>query len=491
MTSSGIRIQDSGIRVDELLGRLGVKVESLVSDSRKIKPGDVFCAYPGEHQDGRQYIAQAIAAGAGAVLWEEEKFSWDAAWQTPNASVKGLRTCLGEIASKVYGEPSKKLWMIGITGTNGKTSCSHWLGQSLTALGRKTAVVGTLGNGFPGELSAAINTTPDPIHLHVQLSEYVKSGAQAVAMEVSSHGLAQGRVNGVTFDVAMLTNLSRDHLDYHGDMQSYAQAKSGLFAWPGLRCAVLNLDDEFGASLAASLDRSNVKVIGYGLGEGDVVGSNLRIDANGIRMEVRTPWGNSKIESPLLGAFNAYNLLGVLAVLLVSDVKLDDAVRVLNKVSPPAGRMQRLGGVGKPLVVVDYAHTPDALEKVLQTLHDIRPQAARLICVFGCGGDRDKGKRPLMGKVASALADSVIVTSDNPRSEEPRAIIDEVVAGMGGNYHVIEDRASAILHAIREAHAGDVVLVAGKGHELYQEIKGVKHPFSDAEVSLRALGVAA
>jgi UDP-N-acetylmuramoyl-L-alanyl-D-glutamate--2,6-diaminopimelate ligase len=491
MTSSGFGIQDSGFRVDELLGQLGVKVETLVSDSRKIKSGDVFCAYPGEQQDGRRYIAQAVAAGAGAVLWEEENFAWDAAWQVPNLPVKNLRGRLGEIASKVCGEPSKKLWMIGITGTNGKTSCSHWLGQSLTGLGRKTAVVGTLGNGFSGELSAAINTTPDPIELHVQLSGYVDSGAQAVAMEVSSHGLVQGRVNGVAFDVAMLTNLSRDHLDYHGDMQSYAQAKAGLFAWPGLRCAVLNLDDEFGASLAARLDQSRVKVIGYGMGKGDVSGSNLRIDANGIRMDVRTPWGDSKIESSLLGAFNAYNLLGVLAVLLVSDVKLDDAVRVLNQVSPPAGRMQRLGGAGKPLVVVDYAHTPDALEKVLQTLRDIRPQAAKLICVFGCGGDRDKGKRPIMGKVASALADSVIVTSDNPRGEEPRTIIDDVLAGMGGNYHVEEDRASAILHAIREAHAGDVVLVAGKGHELYQEIKGVKHPFSDAEVSLRALKEAA
>lgn len=484
MTSSGFSAAD-------LLRRLGVKVETLVSDSRKIKSGDVFCAYPGEHQDGRRYIAQAIAAGAGAVLWEEDNFAWDDAWHVPNLPIKELRTSVGEIASQVYGEPSKKLWMIGITGTNGKTSCSHWLGQSLTALGRKTAVVGTLGNGFPGELSAAINTTPDPIDLQVQLSGYVKSDAQAVAMEVSSHGLAQGRVNGVAFDVAMLTNLSRDHLDYHGDMQSYAQAKAGLFAWPGLSCAVLNLDDEFGASLAASLDQSRVKVIGYGMGKGDVSGSNLHIDANGIRMQVRTLWGDSKIESPLLGAFNAYNLLGVLAVLLASEVKLDDAVRVLNQVSPPAGRMQRLGGASKPLVVVDYAHTPDALEKVLQTLRDLRPQAAKLICVFGCGGDRDKGKRPLMGKVASALADSVIVTSDNPRGENPRAIIDDVVTGMGGNYHVIEDRASAILHAIREAHAGDVVLVAGKGHELYQEIKGVKHPFSDAEVSRRALGEAA
>ncbi len=483
MTSSAFRNQ-----TDALLNRLGVKVETLVSDSRKIKPGDVFCAYPGERQDGRMHIAQAIAAGAGAVLWEEENFVWDADWRVPNLSVKGLRSRLGEIADQVYGEPSKKLWMIGITGTNGKTSCSHWLAQSLTSLGRKTAAIGTLGNGFPEALSETINTTPDPISLHAQFAQFIKENAQAVAMEVSSHGLAQGRVNGVSFDVAMLTNLSRDHLDYHGDMQSYARAKAGLFSWPGLRCAVLNLDDEFGAGLASSLDQSKVKIIGYGLGKGDVAGSNLRIDANGIRMDVHTAWGGAKIDSQLLGGFNAYNLLGVLAVLLASDVKLEDAVRALNKVTPPAGRMQRLGETGKPLVVVDYAHTPDALEKVLQVLRDIKPQAGKLSCVFGCGGERDKGKRPLMGAVVSRLADSAIVTSDNPRGEEPRAIIDEVVAGMGGNYHIIEDRASAILQAISQAHADDVVLVAGKGHETYQEIKGVKLPFSDTEVALRALG---
>lgn len=470
-----------------LLGKLGVNVTALTADSRQARPGTVFCAFPGVHQDGRSHIAQAIANGVEAVLWEEEGFAWNPAWQVPNQAINGLRDRLGEIASHVYGEASKKLWMIGITGTNGKTSCSHWLAQSLSALGRKTAVVGTLGNGFPGTISEAVNTTPDPISLHSKLAAYHQDGAQCVAMEVSSHGLAQGRVNGVAFDVAMLTNLSRDHLDYHGDMASYAAAKASLFDWPALKCAVLNLDDVFGQELAAKLASGQIKVIGYGFGKGDVAARNVRIDADGIRMEVHTPWGDAEINSQLLGAFNAYNLLGVLAVLLASEVPLQDAVRELNQVTPPAGRMQRLGEAGKPLVVVDYAHTPDALEKVLQTLRDIKPQSAQLVCVFGCGGDRDRGKRPLMGEVSSKLADSVIVTSDNPRSEDPRSIIEDVVAGMGSNYHIEEDRASAILQAIRQANSGDIVLVAGKGHELYQDIKGVRHPFSDVEVALRAL----
>ncbi|OIP18912.1 MAG: UDP-N-acetylmuramoyl-L-alanyl-D-glutamate--2,6-diaminopimelate ligase [Betaproteobacteria bacterium CG2_30_59_46] len=468
-------------------------VRGLVVDSRRLQPGDAFAAYPGERMDGRKFIAQAVAAGANAVLWEREGFEWNDEWEVPNLPVDGLSDKIGAIASQVYGEPSRKLRMIGITGTNGKTSCCHWIAQCLTGLGRKTALVGTLGNGFPGALAPSANTTPDAVSLHGLLRDYLADDAKCVAMEVSSHGLAQGRVNGVHFDIAVLTNLSRDHLDYHGDMASYAAAKAGLFAWPELQYAVLNMDDPFGVELAATLGCSGVQTVGYSLegrNEGcrfAVLARDLVADAQGIRFKAFTPWGTAPLSSKLLGRFNASNLLASLAVLLVSGIALEDAVRELGKVESVAGRMQRLGGEGKPLVVVDYAHTPDALEKVLGTLREITGGNNQLICVFGCGGERDRGKRPLMGAVASRLADSVIVTSDNPRGEDARAIIDEIIVGMGANYRVIDDRAAAIDAAVRGAQPDDVVLIAGKGHEDYQEIKGVKLPFADVDVVSRIL----
>ncbi|MDD5330696.1 MAG: UDP-N-acetylmuramoyl-L-alanyl-D-glutamate--2,6-diaminopimelate ligase [Sulfuricella sp.] len=492
-----VRSEESGVRCDTaLLAGLGVEVTRLAVDSRQVRPGDTFAAYPGERLDGRKFIAQAISAGANAVLWERAGFEWNVEWKVPNLGIDGLRDKIGGIAGQVYGEPSRRLWTIGITGTNGKTSCSHWLAQCLGALGRKTAVVGTLGNGFPAALTPSANTTPDAVSLHGLLHDYLADGAQCAAMEVSSHGLAQGRVNGVHFDVAMLTNLSRDHLDYHGDMASYAAAKAGLFAWPELKYAVLNLDDPFGAELAGRLGCGGVQTVGYSLqGNKDncrfaVLAHDLVADAAGIRFEAVTPWGRARVHSTLLGRFNAANLLAALAVLLVSGAGLEDAVRELGRVEAVAGRFQRLGGGVRPLVVVDYAHTPDALEKVLGTLREILG-GGRLACVFGCGGDRDRGKRPLMGEVASRLADSVIVTSDNPRGEEPGAIIADIVEGMGANHRVIEDRAAAIDAAVRGAKPGDIVLIAGKGHEDYQEINGARLPFSDVDVAQRVLEEAA
>jgi UDP-N-acetylmuramoyl-L-alanyl-D-glutamate--2,6-diaminopimelate ligase len=476
-----------------LLDALGVKVERLALDSRRVGAGDVFLAYPGDQADGRKFIPQAIAAGAAAVLWEPQGFRWDPSWRVPNLAVPLLREKTGLIAAEVYGHPSRRLWMIGITGTNGKSSCAHWLAQAQAQCGRSTAIIGTLGNGLPGALSAATHTTPDPVSLQAQLKAYVDQGVQSVAMEVSSHALAQGRVNGVHFDVAVFTNLSRDHLDYHGDMQSYALAKAVLFGWPGLDHAVLNLDDPFGRELAEKARRGGVKVLGYGFEAGEVRGLDMAVSPRGLAFDVATPWGEARVESGVLGRFNASNLLAVLAALLASGVPLARAVEALARLQPVAGRMQQIRLPGRPLVVVDYAHTPDALEKVLTTLREVVKDSkaaaadSRLICVFGCGGQRDKGKRPIMGDVASRLADSVIVTSDNPRSEHPRAIIDEIVTGMGANYHVIEDRAAAIDHAIRHARPDDVVLIAGKGHEDYQEIAGVKLPFSDAEVATRSL----
>ncbi len=483
-----------------LLSSLGVNIARLVTDSRDIKHGDTFVAYPGEKADGRQHIAQAIALGANAVVWEARDFNWNPAWQIPNLAVADLRHHAGDIAAHVYGQPSEKICMVGITGTNGKTSCSHWVSQMFSALGKKSALIGTLGNGFSGDLKPTLNTTPDAIRLQGLLADYVAQAAQAVAMEVSSHALEQGRVNGVHFDVALLTNLSRDHLDYHGNMQHYAAAKRRLFDWQQLKYAVLNLDDEFGVELAEQLQDKEVEVVGYGLSDAAlalaerlglrmVYGGALRMDAQGFTMQVHSSWGSGEMRSTLLGRFNAANLLGVLATLLVSDVTLSDGLRELAQVSAVAGRMQTLGGSGRPSVVVDYAHTPDALEKVLQALHEVAASnKGKLICVFGCGGDRDRGKRPMMGVVAEKLADICIVTSDNPRSENPRNIIAAIVSGMSSiKYQVVEDRAQAITQAIRTARAMDTVLVAGKGHETYQEISGVKYPFSDVEVAQHAL----
>ena len=483
----------------ELIDSLGVKITRLVTDSRLLKPGDTFVAYPGGQTDGRQYIAQAITQGANAVIWDAHNFKWDQSWHVPNLAVADLRQQAGEIAARVYGQPSQKLWMVGVTGTNGKTSCSHWIAQSFNEMGRKAALIGTLGNGYPEKLQPTLNTTPDAIRVHALLAEYVQQNAQAVAMEVSSHALEQGRVNAVQYDVALLTNLSRDHLDYHGDMVSYAAAKRRLFDWKHLKYAVLNLDDAFGSELAEQLQDAEVEVIGYGLSDQAllqaerqglrmVFGGKLQLHAQGCRMQVHTSWGGGELNSSLLGRFNAENLLGTLAVLLVSDVPLAAALLELAILKSVPGRMQSLGGAGHPAVVVDYAHTPDALEKVLQALREVTaPGGGKLICVFGCGGDRDRGKRPMMGTVAGKLADMSIVTSDNPRSENPHEIIAAIVSGMSGSYQIIEDREQAIARAIGTAQPADTILIAGKGHEDYQEIKGVKYPFSDIEVAQRSL----
>ena len=484
----------------QLLSRLaerGVYPTSLTADSRKVQAGGLFLAYPGEHVDGRDFISQAVRNHAAAVLWERAGYQWPDAWDLPNLPVDDLRFHAGEIADAFYAHPSSKLWMIGVTGTNGKTSCSHWLAQAMTALGRKTALLGTLGNGFPEVLSPTVNTTPDAILLHGMLADYLHQGAEAVAMEVSSHGLDQGRVNGVRFDVAVFTNLSRDHLDYHGDMASYAAAKRQLLEWPSLSYAVLNVDDPYGRVFAETLAEQGKRLLTYsleGAPDADIRGNQLRFGERGLDMKVHTPYGEANLQAGLLGRFNASNLLAVLGALLASDVDLQAAVMALRDIVPVAGRMQQFGGGSLPLVVIDYAHTPDALDKVLAALRE-QLQAAgssgRLVCVFGCGGNRDVGKRPLMGEVASRLADSVVLTSDNPRDEDPLRIIAEIEAGLQGTYRVQPDRERAIAEAVAQAQPGDIVLVAGKGHEDYQEIAGVRHAFNDrivVETALQAYG---
>jgi len=471
-------------------------IRRLVSDSRAVRAGDTFAAYRGETRDGRDFIAQALSAGARSVLWESEGFKWKSSWRAAQLGVRGLRHKLGPIASHVHGRPSSRMWTAGVTGTNGKTSCSQWIAQAFNQLGRRCAVVGTLGNGFPGALETGANTTPDAAWLHGKLDEWYLDGARAVAMEVSSHGLEQSRVAGVEFDVAMFTNLTRDHLDYHGSMRQYRRAKERLFGWETLRWSLFNTDDRYGAPLARRAQRPGVNVVGYGFSPPPagsrlprVQGRNLRMGLDGIAFDAVTPWGSLRVKCAVLGRFNASNLLGTLTVLLASGAGLRDTERALRMLTPVPGRAQAFGGRGRPLVVVDYAHTPDALEKMLLTLRELldrstgaaRARGGRLLCVFGCGGDRDRGKRPMMGRIATRRADAVIVTSDNPRREAPLQIIAEILQGASRDCRVIEARAQAVDAAIAVARAGDVVLVAGKGHEPYQDIGGVRHRYSDAD----------
>ena len=479
------------IDVPALLAKLGVAPRRITSDSRRVEPGVAFAAYPGTHSDGRGFVADAIARGASAVLWETRSFHWDARWRAPNLGVDGLQARLGSIADFIYGSPSQQMWMAGVTGTNGKTSCAQWIAQALDACGRRAAIVGTLGNGFVGGLAPATHTTPDVTVLQEMLKQFHDAGATAVAMEVSSHGLDQGRVNGVKFDIALFTNLTRDHLDYHKTMAAYGAAKAKLFTWPGLRVAVINADDPFGQSLIDAARMRGQRLLTYGFANADVAATAIAMDRRGIVLDVATPWGKATLASSVVGAFNAQNLLGVLGVLLASDVPLDEAVPALGRLPPPAGRMQRIGGDDKPLVVVDYAHTPDALEKVLQALRPAVADGGELVCVFGCGGDRDPGKRPQMGAIAGRLADRVVVTSDNPRGEDPAAIASAVVKGIrdtpNRRWSVDNDRRTAIAGAIATAKPGDIVLIAGKGHETYQEHNHERTPFSDALESAAAI----
>ncbi len=466
----------------------------ITTDSRNVKNGSLFIAYPGEHSDGRDYIAQAVAKGASAVMWEAghdaSKFAWRNEWAISHLPVEGLKQQVSEIAARFYGAPTEQCAVIGVTGTNGKTTVSQWVAQCLDYLGKKAAVVGTVGNGFIEDVKPTVNTTPDAVLLQKLLADYIASDADAVAMEVSSHGLDQGRVNGVHFDIAVLTNLSRDHLDYHKTMGAYAEAKRKLFAWRGLKIAVVNTDDAFGKTIAHDLQSSKTKIISYGFHSGvtgqHVQGHDLVFHAQGLAMDVSTPEGDASILANVVGQFNAHNVLAVLATLLSMGLGLAQAVEAIAQVKSVQGRMQQLGGGKLPLVVIDYAHTPDALEKVLVSLKQVKGKAS-LTCVFGCGGDRDVGKRGEMGLVAQKHADVVMVTSDNPRSEDPQVIIDMVLSKVTKPVLVEHDRKIAIHAAVNNANVGDVVLVAGKGHESYQEIEGVKHSFSDEQVVRQAL----
>ncbi len=482
-----------------------VMISGISDDSRQVRPGDLFLALRGAHCHGSQFIAQALDAGARAIAVEvgaEQRLGAEfAACRERGVGlfpILGLGRKAGIIAARFHDHPSETLQVIGITGTNGKTSCSQFLAQCLHHKGRRCAVIGTLGYGFLGALHPIGHTTPMGPALQAILAGLRDAGAGSVAMEVSSHALAQGRVEGVCFELAVLTNLSQDHLDYHGDMSRYAEAKKRLFRMPGLARAVLNLDDALGRELAAELAGGETEVLGYSLTgqqamNGAVVqGEDLRLTPEGMRLRVCSPWGGGELSSALLGRFNAANLLAVLTSLLGLGWPLEQALSRLSRVEAPPGRLERLPPrAGKPTVVIDYAHTPDALEQVLHTLRG--HCRGELWLVFGCGGERDRGKRAQMGRVAEAGADHIVLTDDNPRAEPPQAIVTDILAGIADTAKVDceHDRSRAIALAIGRAGADDVVLIAGKGHEQYQLVAGRRLPFSDRAMAEKYLGVAA
>lgn len=461
-----------------------ILVSGITQDSRMVKAGDLFCARAGGTHKGSDFIPDALAKGAAAILIDsEERYTHEG--DVPVIAVDALAQRLSDIAGAFYGKPSAQLRMIGVTGTNGKTSCSHFLAQALNGLGERTAVIGTVGNGFPDALESASHTTPDAVGLQALLAEFVAQGADAVVMEVSSHALDQYRVSGVQFEVGAFTNLSRDHLDYHGTMDEYGAAKAKLFTELKPKHAVISADDAFGQQLVEQLSGS---VFSFGIGCGDIQAGNISLLKTGIYAQLDTPWGDMMLKTPVVGAFNVSNLLLTVGVLGTMGFRADEIESELAALTPVPGRMQCLGEGDQPLVIVDYAHTPDALEKALEATR--KHTAGKLLCVFGCGGDRDNGKRPEMGRIAAKLADVLYITSDNPRTEDPQKIIDMIVPGCADaearQIHV--DRKQAIQAAVKAADSNDVVLIAGKGHEDYQEIMGKRYPFDDVKVAQAALG---
>ena len=479
-----------------LLQALGVTPVAVTADSRAVRAGTLFLALPGHSVDGRRFITDAVARGACAVLWDSANDFAPPDLAVPNAGVTNLRALAGFLAHRIYGTPSAHLALIGVTGTNGKTTVTQWIAQALAHAGERCGVIGTLGNGYPGALVAASNTTPDACVLYECLAGFVADGASAAAMEVSSIGLEQGRVNGACFAATVWTNLSRDHLDYHGSMESYAAAKFTLFDLAPAAVAIINIDDAHGHVLAERLAARGQRLIACSLERTEapwplLAVRDLRLMPAGIACTVTWQGEEVAMEAAVLGAYNVSNLLAVIGVLLARGLSLAEAMTHVARLQPPSGRMQLTGGVDEPLVVVDYAHTPDALAKLLDA---VRPAAAarggRLWCVFGCGGDRDRGKRPVMGELAVRHADEVVITSDNPRNEDPHSIIAAIRTGAGTATNVRCEalRAAAIATAINEAAPADVIVIAGKGHEDYQEIAGVRHPFDDRQVATEALG---
>ncbi len=476
-------------------GRLELSVGPLRLDSREIETGDTFVAISGFQLDGRDFIESAVQNGAELILAEaEENSSWIEKFsESINEKIiwiEDLKSQLSLVAANFYGHPSHALKVIGVTGTNGKTSCSYLVAKTLQQLHFECFLLGTLGVGQSGNLQTSNNTTADAITMQKVLAQAVSAGAQFASMEVSSHGLHQGRANAVEFDTALFTNLTRDHLDYHGSMEDYGKAKRRLFLSEDLKNAVINMDDRFGRKLAKDeaieatkwLVTTQLPTSGSNLNRW-IWAENIDYSLHGIHAKVYTPWGSGELESSLIGEFNLSNLLMVIASLGHVFKDVAPVLNALRNVKAAPGRMQQIGTKSTPLAIVDYAHTPDALEKTLLT---IREHCVGMIwCIFGCGGDRDPGKRPLMAKIAEKLANRVIVTNDNPRTESETQIRDDIFAGFKRPEKAvfIQDRSEAIRQILLKAQVGDAVLIAGKGHEDYQIIGKEKFHLSDIEIA--------
>jgi UDP-N-acetylmuramyl-tripeptide synthetase len=468
-------------------------VAELHCDSRKVGAGDGFIAWPGAATDGRKFVPAALQQGAKACIVENAGseaygFASDAV-----AAYEGLKAATGPIGALFYGEPTKQLDVLAVTGTNGKTSTAWWLAQALTNLQppMPCGIVGTLGIGRPPHVEHTGLTTPDPVLMQRHFRRFLQEGAKACAIEASSIGIVERRLDGTRIRVAGFTNFTQDHLDYHGSMEAYWDAKEELFRWPGLQAAVVNVDDEKGELLEDRLQGGAIDLWTYScIRDARLRALEIGYTSEGLRFLIAEGSERHELRTRLIGQYNVSNLLGVVGMMRAIGVPLAAAVAACADLLPVPGRMERLNEAGKPLVAVDYAHTPDALEKGLQALRDLTAQrGGQLWCVFGCGGDRDPTKRPLMAAVAEKNADRVVVTSDNPRSEKPEAIISQILLGLShrDSVEVQADRARAIAETVATAGSGDVILVAGKGHEDYQEIAGVKHPFSDQAHALDAL----
>jgi UDP-N-acetylmuramyl-tripeptide synthetase len=470
---------------------------ALRTDSRRVRAGDGFIAWPGGVTDGRAYVDAALQQGAAACVVEQSgagAFAWYHTASDAVATYDGLKAASGPIAAAYYEQPSQALDVVAITGTNGKTSTAWWLAHALHHVGKRCAMVGTLGVGEVGQLEVTGMTTPDPVLLQARLHDMVQAGVKACAIEASSIGLAEHRLAGTQVRVAVFTNFTQDHLDYHGDMDHYWQAKLALFSWPGLQAAVVNVDDAQGAALAQQLTaRGDVQVWTVSCeaaNQAGITARAIRHGALGLCFEVVEGAAVESLDTHLVGHYNVSNVLGVIACLRAMGYSLAEAAHACRALPAVPGRMQTVTAVDAPLVVVDYAHTPDAVAHAVQALLPLaQSRGGALTCVLGCGGDRDASKRPLMAAAAERYAHQLVLTSDNPRNEDPQTILNQMLAGMQHAQHaiVVTDRAQAIAHAVQHASQHDVVLVAGKGHEDYQDIAGVKHPFSDVQHAREAL----
>ena len=464
----------------------------LASDSRRVQPGDIFLAYPGDENDGRRFIADAIERGAVAVMFDDHDFAVVPDCNVPYYALPQLKQQAGELAAAYYDYPSQAMTVLAVTGTNGKTTCAWWLAHALSHLGQRSALIGTLGSGFVDQLTPTGYTTPDAVLLQRQLHELRHQGAQALAIEASSIGLDQGRLNGLEIDVAIFTNLSRDHLDYHGSMPAYEAAKAALFAWPGLKGVSINRDDEAGQRLLARVQGLQ-HIISYSMlgdEQAQLRATQVQTQANGMSFEVHFSHQSRVVQLGVIGEYNVANWLACCGGLLAAGFEFNAVVNALAQVRAADGRLQSLGGQGEPLIVVDYAHTPDALEKVLKALKAVaQARGGELICVVGCGGNRDPGKRPQMAQVSVEYATYSIFTSDNPRYEDPQQILQQMLAGVAStrNVQTVPDRRQAIYMAVRQAREQDVILLAGKGHERSQEVAGEKQYFYDPDEAQQAL----